>query len=116
FLDVFAHIIGADVHQLDAVQGAAALVRADGRVGRQAGEGELGGDQCLGGAVVDFVLRTGVPVQAGVQVTKLPVQRHVDLADTGFLRGRAVDAEGALQLVLVVRPLDGEGRADGAGP
>src|SRR5262249_34291887 len=41
-LHVLAHVIDADVHQLNAVQGAAAFLRASGRVGGQPGERELG--------------------------------------------------------------------------
>src|SRR5437773_11739718 len=68
FLGVLAEVVGADVHQFDAVQGAAALVRTAGGVGGQAGEGEFGRNECLRAAVLDAILGARVPVQAGVEI------------------------------------------------
>ena len=38
FLEVLAHVVDADVHQLDALESAAAFFRAARGMGRQAGE------------------------------------------------------------------------------
>ncbi len=115
FLDVFAHVVRADVHQLNAVEGATALLGTAGGVRGQTGERKLGGDQRLGGHVGDAVFRAGVPVQAGVEVGELVIERHIHLADNGLLGRRPVQADGALDMVLVDSILDGEGRADGGG-
>ena len=57
-----------------------------------------------------------MPVQAGIEVGELSIQRHVDLADDRLLGGRAVEANGPGELVFVDRLLNGQRRADRSRP
>ena len=114
FLDVLAHVVGADVHQLDAVESAAPLVGTAGCVSRDAAKGELCGDARLRGAEVSAILGAGVPVQTRVKVGEQPGEQHVDFADQRLLGRRAIDADRPLELVLVIDMLGGQGGPDRA--
>ncbi len=108
FLQMFAHVVDTDIHQLDRVQRTAALLRVPGRVSRNAVECELHRHNSLGTARPGAGLRRRMPVQADVQIVELPVKQHVDLADDRLFGRSAVKANRAFKVVLLHRRLDGQ--------
>lgn len=85
----------ADVHQLDRVERAPAVVRRGGGVRRQAPEAELHGDVGLRVAVGRGGAIAGVPREDHVGVLEHPFAQHVRLADAGLLRRRPVEPDRA---------------------
>ncbi len=88
--DVLPHQVHAHVHQLHRIQRAATAVGRGGRVGGHASEAKLGVHNRLGGTVAGLGLVARVPGQNDVVVFEVAGPQHIDLANTGFLRGRAV--------------------------
>ncbi len=94
-LDVLAHQVDAVVHQLDGVEGAAAVPGVAGAVGRLAEE--LHGEAVHGPArlVAGVGLGAGMPVDGDVEIVEKTVAGHVHLAHHGLLRRRTVKADGS---------------------
>ncbi len=84
-------------------------------MGRRAVERELRRDVGLGTDRRGLVAIGRVPMQANVQVVELPIQGHIHLADDGFFGRRAVEPNGARQLVFFHGRLDSQRRRQRAG-
>ena len=106
FFDVLSHVVDADVHQFDGIEGAASAFGTAGRMRRRSVKGELHRDERLGAARPRVVLGGRMPVQAGVEVFELSGQQHVDFTDDRFFGRRAIEPNCPFQIVF------GHGRFD----
>jgi hypothetical protein len=114
-LDVLAHQVDAVVHQLDGVQGAPAVPRIVGAVGRLTEELHCKVVHGLARSVDDRIRVVGVPVHRGVQVVEEASVGHVDLAHQCFFGRGAVEPNSALQVVFLHRAFQCNRRPHRAG-
>ena len=111
---VLAHHVDAHVHQFHRVQGTAPGVGLGRGMRGESAETELDADHGHAGAEGHQRHAAGMPGEDHIVVEKIARTQHVDLANGGFLRGRAVESDGTLQLPVLDQLCQRERGAGGA--